>query len=200
MATTNSVGISTAGIPNYDGSGSFSAETTTENAVLLGAASNGISSQALTDGQLVIGNSGGAPAAAQLTAGTGVSITNASGSITLNSAGGGLTWTVLTGASQAAAVNNGYVANRSGAQVDISLPAASAVGDTIAVVGIDNATGWKISQGVGQTIRLGTSTTTTGVGGYLESTAVGDGITLVCTVANTDWVNVNGPQGNITVM
>ncbi|SON58436.1 hypothetical protein HDIA_P0027 (plasmid) [Hartmannibacter diazotrophicus] len=44
----------------------------------------------LTDGQVVIGATGGPPQAAGLTAGTGITITNAPGSVTIAAAGGGV--------------------------------------------------------------------------------------------------------------
>lgn len=43
----------------------------------------------LTDGQLIIGSTAGSPAAANLTAGSGISITNASNGITIAATGGG---------------------------------------------------------------------------------------------------------------
>ena len=145
MVTNNSINISAAGIVKYDGAGTFAADTVTNHNVLIGGSSNSITSLALTNGQLAIGSTGADPSAATLTAGTGVSITNGAGSITVNALGGGLTWTVVTGTTQAAAVNNGYIANNAGL-VTVTLPATSAVGDTVAVTGINNATGWKIAQ------------------------------------------------------
>jgi hypothetical protein len=166
MVTNNAVNISSAGIVKYDGAGTFTADTVTNHAVLIGGSSNAITSLALTNGQLAIGNTGSDPSAATLTAGTGVSITNGTGSITINALGGGLTWTSVTGTTQSMAVNNGYIANNAGL-VTATLPATSAVGDTVAITGINNATGWKIAQNAGNTIFFGTSSTTAGTGGFL---------------------------------
>lgn len=198
MATNNAINLNASGLARYDGAGTFSAVTTTQNAVLIGAASNGITSQALTNGQLVIGSTGVSPSAATLTAGTGVSITNAAGSITINTVGGALTWTTVTGTSQAAAVNNGYIANNAGL-VTVTLPSTSAVGDMVTVLGINNATGWKVAQNAGNTIRFGSSTTTAGVGGSLASTATSDVVYLLCVTANAIWTVV-GSVGNLTVV
>lgn len=198
MVTNNAVNITSSGIVKYDGAGTFSADTVTNHAVLIGGASNAITSLALTNGQLAIGSTGADPSAATLTAGTGVTITNGSGSITVNAAGGGLTWTVVTGTTQAAAVNNGYIANNAGL-VTVTLPATSAVGDTVAVTGINNATGWRVAQNAGNTIFFGTSTTTAGVGGSLSSTATRDTVYLVCMTANATW-NVVTSIGNLTVV
>jgi hypothetical protein len=198
MATNNAINLSLSGICKYDGAGTFSAVTVTANAVLIGAASNGISSLALTNGQLAIGNTGLSPTAATLTAGTGVSITNSTGSITINASGGGMTWTTVTGTTQAAAVNNGYIANNAGL-VTVTLPATSAVGDLVAVTGINNATGWKVGQNAGNTIFFGSASTTPGVGGSLASTATRDVVFLLCVTANATW-NVIDSIGNITVV
>jgi hypothetical protein len=198
MATNNVVNISAAGLVKYDGAGTFTGVTVTQHDLLIGAASNGITSLALTNGQLAIGNTGADPTAATLTAGTGVSITNGAGSITINATGSGLTWTVVTGTSQAAAVNNGYIANNAGL-VTVTLPSTSAVGDMVAVTGINNATGWKVAQNAGNQIFFGTSSTTSGTGGSLASTATRDTVFLVCMTANATW-NVVGAVGNLTVV
>ncbi len=197
MATQNAINLNSAGLARYDGAGTFTGVTVTQHSVLIGAASNGITSLALTNGQLAIGNTGNDPTAATLTAGTGVTITNAAGSITINAAGGGLTWTVVTGTTQAAAVNNGYIANNAG-QVTVTLPAVSAVGDIVAVTGINNATGWKIAQNAGNQIFFGSSSTTAGAGGSLTSTATRDAVLLLCTSTNANWQVLNS-IGNITI-
>lgn len=199
MATNNAINLNGAGIAKYDGAGTFSAITVTNHAPLIGAASNGITSLGpLTNGQLAIGSTGADPSAATLTAGTGVSITNGAGSITINATGGGMTWTTVTGTSQAAAVNNGYIANNAGL-VTVTLPATSAVGDIVAVTGINNATGWKIAQNAGNQIFFGTSTTTGGAGGSLASTATHDVCYVMCVTANANWT-VIGSIGNLTVV
>jgi hypothetical protein len=110
--------------------------------------------------------------------------------------GGGMTWQTI-GASGALVVNNGYICT-AGAALSFSLPAASAIGDTIALV-LDGSTSWTITQAANQYIRLGSSVTTTGVGGSLASTARGDTITMVCREANLGWIVISS-IGNITVV
>lgn len=198
MATQNSINANTAGLVRYDGAGTFTGVTVSNHAVLIGAASNGITSLALTNGQLAIGSTGVDPSAATLTAGTGISITNSAGSITINAAGGALTWTVVTGTTQSAAVNNGYIANNAGL-VTVTLPSTSAVGDIVAVTGINNATGWRVAQNGGNQIFFGSSSTTSGAGGSLSSTATRDVVYLLCVTANAAW-NVIGSIGNLTVV
>jgi hypothetical protein len=56
-------------------------------ALLISNASKQVVEQALTNGQLLVGSTGAAPVATTLTAGVGVTVTNAAGSITLASTG-----------------------------------------------------------------------------------------------------------------
>ena len=200
MATNNAINLNASGIVGYDGAGTFNGSSVTQHSLLLGGAnSHTINSLGVaTNGQLAIGSTGADPTLATLTAGTGVTITNGAGSITVNAAGGGLTWTVVTGTTQAAAVNNGYIANNAGL-VTVTLPSTSAVGDTVAVTGINNATGWKVAQNAGNQIFFGSASTTSGTGGSLASTATRDTVYLVCMTANATW-NVVGSIGNLTVV
>lgn len=197
MTTNNAINANSSGLIRYDGAGTFDSVTTTTNAIQIGAASNGLSSQLLTDGQLLIGSTALAPVAAQLSAGSGVAITNAAGSITISSSGGGLSWSVVTGVSQNMAANTGYIANNAGT-ITFTLPAVCAVGTLIAVTGINNATGWKVAQNAGQTIYFGSASSTTGVAGYISSTKTRDTVYLLCVVANNDF-NIVDSIGNITV-
>jgi len=67
--------------------GGTGATTFTAHGILLGNATNPVSATAeLANGQLLIGSTGNAPVPATLTQGTDISITNASGGITLNHA------------------------------------------------------------------------------------------------------------------
>lgn len=149
-------------------------------------------------GQILIGT-GSTPAltVSTITAGSGISIVNGAGSITITATPtAAFTWSVI-GASQALAVNKGYICT-TGAALSLSLPASSAVGNTIAVA-LKGSTSWTITQGAGQTIHIGSSSTTVGAGGTLASTATGDTITFVCMVANTTWI-CTSVVGNITVV
>jgi len=78
--------------------------------------------------------------------GDGSGLTNLPGS-------GGFSWQNVTGTSQQAATNTGYIANNA-QQVTITLPTAPTVGDTIRVSGA-GAGGWKITQNSGQTALTG---------------------------------------------
>lgn len=108
---------------------------------------------------------------------------------------GTLPWSTVS-SNQLMISNNGYIVT--GGLLVLTLPSASAVGDII-VVTLDSIGGsWTITQGAGQQILLGTFQTTMGSSGSLSSTADGDSVTLVCTIANTRWSSY-ATQGNITV-
>jgi hypothetical protein len=131
---------------------------------------------------------------------SGTSGTGSSGSSgtsgTSGGGGGGITWSEVT-TSQTIVVNNGYITN-SGSLVTLTLPTTSALGTTVEVVG-KGAGGWRIAQNAGDIIHFGNINTTTGTGGYLQSTLTYDAIRLVCTVADLEWT-VLSVQGNITVI
>ena len=109
---------------------------------------------------------------------------------------GGFTWNEVTGTSQAASVNNGYICNNA-SLVTVTLPDTAAVGSVVRVAG-KGAGGWRIAQNASEIIHFGNVDTTTGVGGRLDSTDTNDAIELLCIVADTEWV-VLSSQGNITI-
>lgn len=154
---------------------------------------------ALTNGQLWIGSTGIAPVAANVTAGTNITITNTAGGIQIAASGSGsFSWNMVTGTTQAMSSNNGYIANNAGL-VTFTLPTTSIIGDELEMIG-KGAGGWIITQGSGQQIIFGSSSTTLGVGGSLASTNIRDSVYLVCTVANTEWTVGSAPQGILTVV
>lgn len=179
------------------GGGTSSTSFNINGAVISGGTTtSALTALTLTNGQLVIGATGLAPAAGTLTAGSGISITNGANSITIAAVGGGITWNEVTGTSQSAAVNNGYIANNA-SLVTVTLPSTAALGSIVRVVG--KGTGlWKLLANTGQTIHFGNTDST--VAGYVQSSQQYDAIEVVCTVANTEWTVANGPMGgNFTV-
>jgi hypothetical protein len=154
------------------------------------------STAAMTNGQLLIGSTGLNPVLGTLTAGAGVTITNAAGSITIAVPGTSVFWQEIV-ADQAAVADEGYICNKVGL-LTLTLPAVAAVGDTISVTGKNTPVGWRIAQNAGQTIHVGVNATTTGVAGYVESTQLYDTIELVCITTNTDWL-VSSAMGSVTV-
>lgn len=198
MATANSINANSTGVVGYDGAGTFSASTVTQHSILLGGSTThsitnlGVAS----NGQLPIGSAGADPVLATLTAGTGITIANGAGSITINAAGGGFTWNVVTADVNPVVKNNGYIANKAGL-ITFTLPTTSAVGEMFAFTNLNTALGWTIVYGTGQSIRFGTSTTTT-TSGSLSSINLGDTVYLLTVVANTTFFVVDS-VGNITV-
>jgi len=130
--------------------------------------------------------------------GTGMAITGSGDDITFSvtSTPFKIQWNVVTNSSANLVIDEGVFANNAGG-VTLTLPATAAVGDVIIVSSI-NAGGWTLAQNAGQTIHIGNQDSTTGTGGSLASTAIGDTVTLVCSVANTDFVVISS-MGNITV-
>lgn len=90
--------------------------------------------------------------------------------------GSGLVWSVVTGTTQQAAVNNGYIAANDQARVTITLPASAAAGDIVRIAGA-GAGGWRVAQNAGQTIN----------GGPLGVEA---GVTWTARGAVLDWSSV----------
>lgn len=149
------------------------------------------------NGQLIIGSSSGAPAAATLTQGSGVTITNNPNSITISVSSEGFSWNDVTSATQTLAAENGYITDRAGG-VTYTLPATGALGDAIKIVGKLGLT--TIAQNANQQILIGSSSSTVGVGGSVAGINVGDCIELVCITAgaNTVWRAAN-LVGNWTI-
>jgi len=111
--------------------------------------------------------------------------------------GGGVTWSEVTGTTQALVVNNGYITNNV-AQVVCTLPDTAALGSVIRLCG-KGAGGWRISQNAGESIIWNESNiTTVGVGGYLSSVDDYDAVEIVCTVADTTWTVVSS-KGNLDI-
>jgi len=95
----------------------------------------------------------------------------------------GLVWNDVTGVSQLASVNNGYVTDNAGL-VTVTLPATAAFGDRVAVQG-KGAGGWSLVANTGQTIHVGNVASS--VAGSVSSTNQWDGIELLCVTADTTW-------------
>ena len=174
-------------------------EVTAANSAILASTSAGVPTWvgALTNGQLLIGSTGATPAAAGLSAGPGISIATGPGTITISGTGSGIGWTEVTGTSQAMTADNGYVANNAGL-VTFTLPVTAAFGTAINVIG-KGAGGWKIAQNAGQSIQIGSVSSTVGATGSVSSTNQFDSVELICTTADTIWTTVGGIQGELSI-
>lgn len=146
----------------------------------------------LTDGQIIIGSTAGSPNSATLTQGTGITITNASNSITISATGGGggLTFNTVTASTQAMAVNNAYYSTYAGTCV-MTLPSTAVTGSIVQII-TDSSHLIQTAQNSGQLIYCGAQNgvslvTTTGVGGSITTISPNTVITLCCIVTNTTW-------------
>jgi len=128
--------------------------------------------------------------------GLGATTTAAGSTLTINVTGSGFTWNVVTSATNPLSIvsENGYIAKGAGA-VQFVLPAAAAVGDMFRIAGYGNL--WTLGQNALQSITLGSSTTSVGIGGSITATQVRDTIEMICVTANTEFQILNG-VGNLT--
>jgi hypothetical protein len=178
----------------YAANGTAVSGLTGANSATLVTNSSGVPAMtsSMTNGQVLIGSTSGTPTPATLTAGPGVSIANGPASITISGTGSGIGWTEVTGTSQAAAADSGYVTNNAGL-VTVTLPATAAFGTALSIIG-KGAGGWSLAQNSGQNIQVGSVSSTVGAGGSVASTNRFDSIDLLCTTANTTWTVQGGPQ------
>ena len=108
-----------------------------------------------------------------------------------------MAWVEETTTSRALVGNEGVIGNNA-ATITMTLPASCAVGDVFRVT--QKGAGLvRVAQNAGDTIHFGTSDTTAGAGGYLETTEQWDAIEFLCVTANTDWM-VLSTTGNITIV
>lgn len=101
------------------------------------------------------------------------------------SSGGGITWNEITGTTQSASADNGYITNNE-SLVTVTLPSTCAVGNIIRIIG-KGAGGWKLAQNSGQSIRVGMDETTEGTSGYIESGSPYDSIEVICVTTDTEF-------------
>lgn len=118
------------------------------------------------------------------------------------SSGTGITWSDVTGTSQATTANSGYTASNASTRITFTLPTTAALGSIVWVAG-NGAAGWRMGQSAGQTIRYLGQITTSGTSGYAEceitNTASAYSITqFLCTTANTGWA-VASSTGTLTI-
>jgi hypothetical protein len=135
-------------------------------------------------------------------AGTGISLTNASGisgNTTITATGGGIAWVDVTGPTQAMSVNTGYTADDGGTLITFTLPTSAALGDTVIVQGKGSGL-FTITYGTGQQIIFGTATSTA-TSGNVSSNKASDQIQLRCSTASltAPIFTVQNSQGTFSV-
>lgn len=167
--------------------------TPVNDAALVSNGSGVPSWQALSAGQILIGTTAGAPAAAAINSGSGIVVANSSGSITISATGGGIGWVAQASTPVTAAINTGYIITDA-STVTLTLPTTAAVGSVVRVVG-QGAGGWILAPGAAQTIKVLTASASTSV----ASTEQYDCIEVVCVVANTTWVTMSFVSTGFTI-
>jgi hypothetical protein len=197
MATNNAINLTGNGVVGYDGAGTFITNASTQYAVHTGGATaSSITQLAVgTNGQVLLGATGAAPAFATLTGTGGITFTLGANALAINSTAGGVNWVIIT-ADQTAAINTSYICNKAGL-LTLTMPGTAAVGSVIGIMNMNTAVGAKfLSANPGQ-LYLGTSAATANTGS-LTSINLGDAMFLVCIVADTTW-RAYAAQGNWTV-
>lgn len=148
----------------------------------LGVDQGGTGQTSYTDGQLLIGNStGNTLTKAALTAGSGISITNGSGAITIASTGGGssaITISNKTGAYTVVAGDVGTIINCTSGTFTVSLTAAATLGAGF------NCTIWNTSATATDAITIDPSGTETIDGRASRILGRGEGMQIVCDGVN----------------
>lgn len=111
--------------------------------------------------------------------------------------GGVTAWIDSTTGPVTMVAGNGYFSDSASADLTFNLPATAAQGTVLEITNLQAAHNFTIGQASGQIIQFGSVATTSGVGGSITSTAIGDSLRMVCTVANTNW-QVLSSVGNLT--
>lgn len=198
--------IGTANQVQFVGSGStltasligpYTPGTYTAHGVLIGEGTSSIvATTPGTNGQVLLGSTGADPAFGTLTTSTGLAFTTGAASLALNVKSGGYNVNIAS-AGVPLVAQNSYTVTAAGA-TSFSLPATAAVGDTFLVASaLGNTAGWIITQGAGQEIWSGTSHTTNGATGTLAG-AIHTTVTLMCTIANVEYIVVAGSPNGLT--
>lgn len=183
----------------YSSSNDVVAGVTAANSASLVSSSTGVPtwSNSMTNGDIIIGATGAQPQVGSIGAGTGITVTPGPNSIVIaaTAGGGGLTWSVIIGTSQAAVVNSGYIPSDVGLTT-ITLPASAMAGSVISIQG-QSSGGWLIQAPGAQVIRVGSSPSMPG--GSVASANRYDAITLVCIVADSEW-GMYGPVSSAFII
>lgn len=106
-ATPSTTATSYSGTLPVANGGTNSATALTNNKIMVSSGGAIVESGALANGQLLIGSTGAAPVVGNLTAGSGVSITNSAGGITIAATGSGGTVTNVSGTAPISIANGG---------------------------------------------------------------------------------------------
>ncbi len=199
MATINNAINANAISPLITTGGGSGVSAPTAHGVLLAEGASPFTSLVMGAGTVLIGTTASDPVATTLTAGTNISITSVSGSITISANPNGL-WLDETGPSVTMAPNTGYTSDDGATLVTFTLPTTAVIGDYVEIQG-KGAGLFKIAQAASQQINFGNIPSTSGTGGSVSSTLQYDAIKLrALTAGATSTWSVVSCQGNFSVV
>ena len=213
VLTSNGAGAPTFQAASGGGIGTLDGNTGSATGPTVTIAGSGVVSTSATSATLTIvstaanvinattGSATASSNAFSIVGGTGITTSATGSTVTITASGGGsgiYPFSNTTGATQAMAVNTGYVANDGATLVTFTLPATASVGQVVAVQGAGTGL-WTLAQNAGQSISFNSVTSTVGAGGSLSSTSQFDSVYLMCVTANTAWA-VNNSVGNLSVI
>lgn len=156
--------------------------TLTNHGLLVGAGTAAITQLAnATNGQLPIGSTGADPVLATIAAGTGITVTNGAGSITIAANGAGFPYTDES-TSFSAVSNNGYFVTGT---ATATMPASPSQGDRITFI-LDTTNVLTVTANTGQVLRIGS--TVSASAGTAASNARGDSVTFIYRSSDTAWI------------
>ena len=187
---TGSITLANTGVLSFDGGSTGLLPSTATTGVVslsgtLGVGYGGTGQTTYTNGQLLIGNTtGNTLTKATLTAGSGVSISNGAGSITISATGSGGTVTAVTGTAP--------VVSSGGTTPAISMPKA-----TTSVDGYLSSTDWTTfnNKGSGTVTSVTATSPVASTGGATPVISMPAATTSVSGyLTSTDWNTFNGKQ------
>lgn len=200
MAVINNIINANSVTPLPSSRGGSGVSSPVAHGVLVGEGASPFNSIVIGAGQLLIGTTSSDPVAAALTAGSGISITSVSGSVTIATTSVATSWVDQTTTPVTMAPNTGYTSDAGATLIVYTLPTTAIIGDRVEING--KGTGlWQIAQAASQQINYGNVPTTAGTGGSISSTLQYDCITLRALTAGAAsiWV-VTSAAGNHSVV
>lgn len=163
--------------------GTNSSTALNDNRIMVSSSGAIVEASALTDGQLLIGDTGASPVAATISAGTGISVTNGPGSITIATVLpigdiGETTFSPVNNQAVAADVTGLVFANATTrafkALVSVAINATLPLYEVIEVLGIQKSSGWDITlQSAGDASGINLSITSAGQVQYTSDNYAG---------------------------
>jgi hypothetical protein len=200
MATIQNIINANSVTPLPTSRGGSGVSSPTAHGILVGEGSSPFNSVVLGAGNVLIGTTSSDPVAASLTAGTGISISSLSGSISISTTSAPTGWVDQTTTPVTMTANTGYTSDAGATQIVLTLPTAANIGDKVEINGKGSGL-WQIAQAASQQIFYGDVSTTAGTGGSITSTLQYDCITLraLTSGATSTWVVVSA-VGNHSVV